>query len=93
MGYQIDYQDSEYKKVIPDKQKMRRRTYLWAGIFVIVLIVIAIFPHIKTALMPGDVSVTEAAFNNFAEEIKEGANIKDAFSGFCKEIIAGAEMS
>lgn len=93
MGYQINYQESGNRIFLPDK--IRRKPMKYIGITLALGFVIAFLlsPAIKSVLIPGDKAVTTAAFDSFTESIRDGGSIKDAFTVFCKEIIAGAELS
>ena len=45
---------------------------------------------VKGLLFSGDISVTAAAVDHFAQQLGNGECVKDAFVGFCETILEGA---
>lgn len=92
MGYQIRYGDPTNKFIINKDNKNRKHIGLFAG-----LICLVIFATIALAangyLVPGDASVTKTAVKTFKQEMKDADDIGKAFTAFCKEIVAGAQLS
>lgn len=78
--------------VINKGNKKRKHIGLFAVLIFLILIV-TITLATKGYLIPGDASVTKTAVKTFQQEMENGDNIGKAFTAFCKEIVAGAQLS
>lgn len=91
MGYQIQYDSTIVKNVFDEKKSKNKRVY-WLLLATLLIVGLFVFDG-KDWFIPGDPEVTKAAVQEFQEDLKEGKNIGQAFSAFCKEIVDGAELS
>lgn len=89
MAYRITYGP----KVRGEKQRPKRRFWIFAAAVVLVLILYAAGTGetLKNWLLPGDAAVTEQALQTFAQQLEEGESLGDAFACFCREIIENAQ--
>ena len=68
----------------------------WAAVILAVCILVVgcylvgEWESVQRLLIPGDVEVTQAALNTFAQQLEQGETIGRAFACFCKEIIENA---
>lgn len=84
MGYQITYGlTGEAKRI--DLWKIRLK---YLGIITIAVLLMTSIVWISGA----DWAVTVSALEEMAETLSQGENFADAFSGFCIDILQGAEL-
>ena len=94
MSYRIAYKSFGEEKRKPVSKK--RKSAIAAGILVAVLVAGAIsvkqtgLKWVQTFLLPGDPTVTAAALEAFAQDLKDGESIRDAVTAFCQEIMEHA---
>lgn len=89
MSYRIEYNTMEVKQEKQRKQKGKQwilGLICMAGIMT-GMYVCGMEDSIKEILLPGDAKVTEAAFSDMVEDIRQGESAVTAFAGFCQEII------
>lgn len=94
MGYRIDYTTGQpsRKKLSPNiSQKTLKITAIVAGIVLCAGMLIACAEPIRDFLIPGDRQVTEAAFQEMTEDLRDGQGLRDAFAVFCQKILDGAQ--
>lgn len=87
MAYRIEYQAA--KKV----RGMEKRTaagpaLLGVCVLALLLLVSALRPGaVSELLVPGDPAVTVAAFEDLAEDLREGQSIQAALEDFCRQVM------
>lgn len=92
MGYRVEYQP--VKKVRGAEMRKSRVLSLSALFFLIFCILVSCFlPReaevMKEVLIPGEASVTVAALDHFAEELRRGETVQNALLHFCQLVLAG----
>ena len=96
MSYRIRYPSFEKEKMY--LKGKHRRAGVVAGILTLILFFGAMsvkhkgLRWVQTYLLPGDPAVTAAALEDLAADLKEGENLKDAISDFCREIMAHGQQ-
>ena len=90
MGYRVIYGQDRLSQENRGKTiGIRTLTALCFGIFA--LLVRCLWPEgrelLMTYLLPGQQSVTQAAFTEFLVNLRQGSAMVDAFTVFCKEIL------
>ncbi len=92
MGYRIQYEpDLDYKYKMAKEVKLKK---VWiTGAFVaLCILLIAVLPSVRGLiwdfLIPGDPQVTTEAFSTLVSDIRNGENLSDAVTVFCRQIIA-----
>ena len=90
MSYRIVYSSQIQKMPI------KRKGSPWvAGIAVFLILALCLTAGsgewLQDLLLPGDAAVTGAALQNMVEDLKNGENLTDAVTAFCKEILDNAE--
>lgn len=97
MGYRVEYGPQEKKKESKLLNPLKMQILTTVFLLFFVLGVRGAWPEgtekLKEFLLPGELSVTETAFQNLVTEIKEGESIGDAVSTFCREIVEHAQIS
>ena len=96
MAYRIDYSTHSCRKV--DSPGKQRTTAMAAGFFLLFLLLVNLFwpagtEIVRQALIPGDPEVTVTAVDNLVSGLKDGQQLSDAVTTFCREIIANAETA
>lgn len=92
MGYQITYGVSN-KNLQKGSSNRMRHLLVAALIFVAVLVRIIGYDKILLQfLLPGDHDVTASALGNMVLNLENGATLRVAFAGFCREIIDHAQI-
>lgn len=89
MGYRMEY-GGNVSKTAGGQVVNRKRTWVWAAIFVLVLTVCYCFRHsefLQKALLPGDPEVTANAVDCFSDNLKQGMDVSDAVSAFIEDIM------
>ena len=95
MGYRIDY---GLQKKIPISQRRKRGG---TGILIGIGAVLAVMALRLTGfgevlwhwILPGDPEVTQTALTAMIEDIRNGSELSDAITAFCREILNGARLS
>lgn len=96
MGYRIDYGPAEPQKKnkLWETVKMQVLTAVFAAAFTIG--VRTWWPEgtaqLRAWLLPGEPSVTQTAFSNLVDDLRNGTQLGDAVTAFCREIIADADL-
>lgn len=90
VGYRIVYDQAGASKTTAHRKKNPKRLI---AVIIIVAVLIAALSLSNKYKEPADPNVTERAFRAFSDNLKDGKGMKDSFAVFCKEIIAGAEIS
>ena len=94
MSYTIQYGDNYSKHF--DKQGNTKRSLkklLFPVLFALCIVSFLIKPvrtAVFDALFPGDSTTTFRAVEDMARNLKEGENLKSAFTDFCIEIVSNA---
>ena len=92
MSYCVEY-NPELKKHYPSVTKSGKKPPI-ALILGVVITVAAAYALVSSGvlryLIPGDPEVTTAAFSVLVERIGAGEPVREAFLGFCEEIIVNA---
>lgn len=88
MSYYVEY-NPELRKRYPAAKKTRKKRL---QIFVVLLAIIAMIYTITGGgllryMIPGDPDITIGAMRSIVEQVDEGVAVRDAFAGFCREII------
>lgn len=92
MSYRVDY-NPQMKNRYPSFIKKRRKVPVRPLLIAITAIAISYSIYrsdLLHYLIPGDTAVTTAAFSEMVDNIEAGKNVRQAFLGFCKEIIVNA---
>ena len=89
MGYKIVYAEE------PKKHKLRGKKWIASIAVLLGLIAVKWFgwdEQIRQWLLPGDPEVTAMALENMAKLLSDGTSAEQAWTAFCREIIAGAQI-
>jgi hypothetical protein len=88
MSYSIEYNPELKNKYPSSKTKIELPTKKLIILFV-VLITSYVFMQCRLYryCIPGNPDVTVSAFSTMVERVGDGDSVKDAFCGFCREII------
>lgn len=93
MSYRIDY-DINNRKKYPECRKFKEKWLLPVVIAVgLVLIFSFMGKQLFVSLLPGQPEHTAQALESMAQQLREGAPLKDAFAAFCREVIGLAGAS
>lgn len=96
MGYKIRYDFSRNGAV---KTLLNKKPLLLIGtIAVTVVVFVFLFSFnaidsIRDFLTPGNDRITQAAFSEFADNIRAGDSFKEAITTFCEKIIDDAKLT
>lgn len=89
MAYRISYDSvGKYRQ-----KKEKNRKGIFIAVLVLVLVIGAItvksvgLTWVQEVLLPGDPAVTAAALEGMVENLRNGENLYDAITAFCREII------
>ena len=91
MAYRIKYASFSEEKKQPKDTQLRNR--IAAGLLVVVLLIGAMtiklggLRWVTEYLLPGDPAVTAAALEGMVMDLREGENLYDAVTTFCREIM------
>lgn len=93
MAYRIEYgKNRKYKGI----QKQRRWGSVLAALGIITAVACMCFCVVNyvglDSLLPGDPAVTGAALDTLVENWQEGMSVGEAFTAFCQEIVANAQI-
>ena len=94
MAYSIKYVSFGEKK--KQSKDTKWKNGMAAGLLVVVLLIGAMtvkhrgLGWVTNYLLPGDPAVTAAALEGMVTDLKEGDNLYDAVSAFCREIMEHA---
>ena len=90
MSYKIVYGSQMHR--VPIKGK---GSPMAVGIAVFLILVLYLAAgageRFRELLLPGDAAVTGAALQNMVENLKDGEDLSDAVTAFCKEIVENAQ--
>lgn len=89
MGYQMIYHSTGKEKI--RKNFLRMRTMIAASVLIF-SITVRIFwtagtEQLQTWFLPGDETVTEAAFLVLTEDLRSGASVSDSLERFCRSVL------
>ena len=89
MGYRIQYRP--IRKIRAAETRKARRAALTALCFLLFLILVNLFwpegtAYIREILLPGDVTITTAAMEELAEELKRGEGVLSAVETFFRKL-------
>jgi len=90
MGYKISYENGGGKTVVSNKPKQITSGWRVFALLVLVVVAIALIcqtDNIRYWLLPGNGKATEAAFKNFIQTVRDGTEIREAVTTFCREVI------
>lgn len=91
MGYRIVYAEAEPKKRVRPATAVRLRTLVAAVLLLFSIMVRLLWPDgttiLRSVFLPGNLSVTEVAFSEFVEDIRDGQSLEDSVTVFCRKII------
>ena len=94
MAYRIDYDKTGTRKRI-EPAKSRIAVYTAAFFLLFLLLVNLFWPDgtgfLRQSLIPGDPDVTAAAVDSLIDDLKDGQQVSDAITAFCRELISNAE--
>lgn len=92
MGYRIVYGPMPKVRKTSPFNEMRLQALTAVFLLLFVLLVRQAWPEgtrmARQFLLPGEQTATEAAFADMIGEIQEGESWSDAFSAFCRQIVA-----
>jgi hypothetical protein len=94
MAYRIKYASFGEEKKQPKDTQLRNK--ITAGLLVLVLLIGAMtiklggLRWVTEYLLPGDPAVTAAALEGMVIDLREGENLYDAVTAFCREIMEHA---
>lgn len=87
MAYRMEYEFNTRNVGIKKKEKHR---FGWGKLFVIgIILAITIFCATTDILVPGNSTITKAAFHDFVGNLREGEQVVDAFAAFCQSVLKG----
>ena len=93
LGYRILYADGGKKIKLPNKAiSVNRRLLKWVVFSIVIILLVAISQSraVRHFLLPGNGAVTEAALGDLVESLKDGEQVGEAVTAFCKHIIENA---
>ena len=96
MGYRISYGENVQKIEIQEKpagKRSNKKYFLVAAIVAVLLAAWSFSDRLTEYLIPGDPEITRSAMTTMVAEIGSGESVGEAVTAFCKEIIAGAQVS
>ena len=92
MSYAIEYTSGSKKKY--PKRIQKKWNPKWtvpaciAGGLVVVIVALCNITAVRHFFLPGDPVATENALKSMVSEMKAGESLYDAFTVFCREVIA-----
>ena len=90
MSYRIVYDGREGKYEVC---KQKRISGMIVVVFACVLLFLCLSPwaaeQVRSILIPGDDSVTVAAFSSMTDDLRSGAGFLEAVEVFCRQVIHG----
>lgn len=96
MAYNILYGADAIKYKVKEKNigySNRSVVFIIAVCVVAMSIFLLRTPQVRDYLTPGDKAVTKAALTEMVQDLREGENVTEALTAFCREIISHAEIS
>ena len=97
MGYRIQYGKTvnkvHIKELVKKKKSPIRIITVLTACFVSMFIFLENSNKILDAVIPGNKTVTKAAFSTFVDDLRGGETVTDAFADFCREIVENAKTS
>ena len=91
MGYRIVYGPMPKTRKLRNYRAPRLRIMAAAFLLLFVLVVRQAWPDgaeiLREYLLPGERSVTEAAFGEMVTDLQNGQSVGEAVTAFCKEIV------
>ena len=94
MGYQIIYEVDQFRKIPTATERKRSgATVVWWALTILCILAFVLHNNLhqlRQWILPGDPDVTQAAITAFAEDIRTGESIEDAFTDFCLVILENA---
>ena len=94
MAYKIIYDSDAQKYEVCEKKHSHFYAYCAVAFAIFVMLTCLFWPEgkreLQDLLIPGDNAVTMEALENMKDSLIDGADLKTAVSGFCREIIHGA---
>ena len=91
MGYRIEYGPMPGVWKSGRKEPLRLQAMTAAFLLLFVIGVRFLYPEgtelLRNLLLPGEKTVTEAAFSGMLAQIRHGEPVGQAFTAFCQEII------
>lgn len=96
MAYEIQY-SPQFKKQYPHKKDSHKTGNKMLTIIVIAILILTLLnPGYRSIarelLIPGKADVTVEAAETMAQNLRNGASLKDAVSSFCVEILDSANV-
>lgn len=93
MSYRVDY-NPEMKNRYPSMFRIKMNLPMKPILISVAAIGVCsgiLFSGVLRFLIPGDATVTTAAFSGMMDDIGSGESVRQAFLTFCKEIIINAK--
>lgn len=92
MAYRIVYEEDPVKLTQCRTRPLRLQT-MTAAFFLLFTLLVKVSwnegtEKLREYLIPGALSVTQAAFQSFMEDLQEGEPVADALTTFCQDIIS-----
>lgn len=91
MGYRIEYGPTEEKMRKSSGMVRRLQVLTAAFLLLFILLVRQAWPEgtakLREFLLPGEPSVTQAAFGDLLTDIREGSPFREALTAFCQQVI------
>jgi len=95
MGYRVEYQSVRKVRGV-EKRTSSLPALIGLCLMLFLLLVGSCWPRgaqvLRGLVMPGNPSVTAAALEDFALELKAGEALPSALEGFCRRVIQEAEV-
>lgn len=93
MSYRIEYDTAVGKYEVQKISPRRFSSFLLVSVLVFLLGMAAFKPaaldKLCSVLIPGEDTVTVAAFQTMTNDLRSGAGIRDAFYDFCRMVMHG----
>ena len=90
MSYRIVYDGREGKYEVRQQKPLSGMFFI---VFACVLLFLCLSPWaaeaLRSILIPGDVSITVAAFSSMTDDLRSGAGFLEAVEVFCRQVIHG----
>ena len=95
MGYRIEYDNRVGKYEI---HSTRPQAFPWLLLLSLLMFALMTFCFweegaavLSEALIPGDEEITQRAWSSLTDDLKSGAELREAVTVFCREVIHGAD--
>ena len=91
MGYRIDYGGVVPQNTVQTSSRLKIRSFIAAAFLVFCIIVRLFWPEgtqtLQSVFLPHDPSLTEDAFLQLVEDLRQGEKLGDSVNVFCRKIV------